>query len=139
MRNVLKQMQNQIADFENFYSRDMVDFVLKILSELGRRLFHRLFENLIQKRKPVIFDNQLTRGVQSKSTRGHIALFKNLIQKRKPVIADNQSSRRIQSKSPRSLRAKSHTNGLESLHESLPARPSPSVPGLRGGGGGGTP
>ena len=38
MRNVLKSMQNKFSNFLRFFFRDMVDFVLKILSQLGTLL-----------------------------------------------------------------------------------------------------
>ena len=44
----------------------MVNFVFNIRSEL--EIFE--YDNLIQKRKPVIHENHLVRGIQSKNIRG---------------------------------------------------------------------
>ena len=50
----------------------MSDFVLKIPSESVGDLHDCVFDsaNLIQKRQPAIRDNELARGIQSKSIRG---------------------------------------------------------------------
>ena len=69
LRNVLKR----IFEFEFFLAIfsfcGMIDFIFNIRSKLGTwEIFES--ENLTQKRKPGIPENQLTRRIQSKSIRG---------------------------------------------------------------------
>ena len=64
---VLKRILIQIwIIFAIFSFWDMFDFALNIRSELWTR---EIFVNVIQKLYPVMLDNQLARGIQSKSNR----------------------------------------------------------------------
>ena len=56
----------------------MVEFLLNICSELET---YEIFANLIQKHWPVIPDNQLARGIKSKSTRGLGIFFSQMVKK----------------------------------------------------------
>ena len=88
-QNVLRCAMFWIVDkinFPIFAFWDKVDFVIKILSELGlKRLRLRLFVKLIQKRYPVISDNQLAKGIQSKTVQGQISNIFYLIFKWKKL------------------------------------------------------
>ena len=70
MRNVLKwifEFMSFICAIFSFWV--MVGFVFYLRNELGTwKIFDP--ENLIQKHKPAIAENQLARGIQSKSIRG---------------------------------------------------------------------
>ena len=67
MRNILKRMKNNIWIFAIFSFRDMLDFVLKNLSDLDNCVcdsFRTRFRNT----------NQSASGIQCKSTLGPVTL-----------------------------------------------------------------